>query len=142
MTAANSRRVQALVLSPTRELAAQTEKNILALGEFLKVQAHCCIGGKSLGARLNPTLGLALGSPNHRLTMTHLLVMKSALSTAMPPCQAACRSDPADRHAPPAWHENTCTAHKIGYTRFAGQRHVGQRVWQMVRPLHNHHITK
>ena len=46
-----ARRVQALVLSPTRELAAQTEKNILALGEFLKVQAHCCIGGKSLGAR-------------------------------------------------------------------------------------------
>ena len=42
--------MQALVLSPTRELAAQTEKNILALGEFLKVQAHCCIGGKSLGA--------------------------------------------------------------------------------------------
>ncbi len=49
-----ARRVQALVLSPTRELAAQTEKNILALGEFLKVQAHCCIGGKSLGARLRP----------------------------------------------------------------------------------------
>ena len=47
---AHIRRVQALVLSPTRELAAQTEKNILALGEFLKVQAHCCIGGKSLGA--------------------------------------------------------------------------------------------
>jgi hypothetical protein len=47
---ARLRRVQALVLSPTRELAAQTEKNILALGEFLKVQAHCCIGGKSLGA--------------------------------------------------------------------------------------------
>ena len=43
-------RVQALVLSPTRELAAQTERNLLALGEYLKVQAHCCIGGKSLGA--------------------------------------------------------------------------------------------
>ena len=41
-------RVQALILSPTRELAGQTEKTINAIGEFLKVQAHCCIGGKSL----------------------------------------------------------------------------------------------
>ena len=40
---------QALVLSPTRELATQTEKNILALGDFLKVKAHACIGGKSVG---------------------------------------------------------------------------------------------
>ncbi len=43
------RRVQALVMSPTRELATQTEKNIMALGEFMKVRAHCCIGGKSIG---------------------------------------------------------------------------------------------
>jgi ATP-dependent RNA helicase len=47
------RQVQALVLSPTRELAAQTTKNVLALGEFMKVQAHCCIGGKSIGQDLN-----------------------------------------------------------------------------------------
>lgn len=40
---------QALVLSPTRELASQTEKNILALGDFCKVKAHACIGGKSIG---------------------------------------------------------------------------------------------
>lgn len=42
-------RPQALVMSPTRELASQTEKNIMALGEFMKVRAHCCIGGKSIG---------------------------------------------------------------------------------------------
>jgi ATP-dependent RNA helicase len=41
-----------LILSPTRELAQQTEKVILAVGEFLNVQAHACIGGKSLGKRL------------------------------------------------------------------------------------------
>lgn len=38
-------------MSPTRELASQTEKNIMALGEFMKVRAHCCIGGKSIGER-------------------------------------------------------------------------------------------
>lgn len=43
------REVQALILSPTRELAAQTEKVILAIGDFINVQAHTCIGGKSIG---------------------------------------------------------------------------------------------
>ncbi len=41
--------MQALILSPTRELAAQTEKVILAIGDFMNVQAHACIGGKSIG---------------------------------------------------------------------------------------------
>ncbi len=41
--------MQALILSPTRELAAQTEKVILAVGDFMNVQAHACIGGKSIG---------------------------------------------------------------------------------------------
>ena len=42
-------RVQVLILSPTRELAQQTEKVILAVGEYMNIQAHACIGGKSLG---------------------------------------------------------------------------------------------
>lgn len=42
-------RVQALILSPTRELATQTEKVILAIGDYINVQAHACIGGKSIG---------------------------------------------------------------------------------------------
>jgi superfamily II DNA/RNA helicase len=45
----STREVQALILSPTRELAAQTEKVILAIGDFMNVQAHACIGGKSIG---------------------------------------------------------------------------------------------
>mmetsp|Transcript_36354 Transcript_36354/g.80909 ORF Transcript_36354/g.80909 Transcript_36354/m.80909 type:complete len:399 (+) Transcript_36354:84-1280(+) len=44
-----SRECQVLILSPTRELAVQTEKVILAIGDFMNVQAHACIGGKSLG---------------------------------------------------------------------------------------------
>ncbi|TXG56894.1 hypothetical protein EZV62_018207 [Acer yangbiense] len=42
-------RVQALILSPTRELATQTEKVILAIGDFINIQAHACVGGKSVG---------------------------------------------------------------------------------------------
>ncbi|KAK9093580.1 hypothetical protein Syun_028491 [Stephania yunnanensis] len=49
MVDTSSREVQALILSPTRELAAQTEKVILAIGDFINIQAHACIGGKSVG---------------------------------------------------------------------------------------------
>ncbi|KAH9706979.1 eukaryotic initiation factor 4A-III-like [Citrus sinensis] len=45
----SSREVQALILSPTRELATQTEKVILAIGDFINIQAHACVGGKSVG---------------------------------------------------------------------------------------------
>lgn len=45
----STREVQALILSPTRELAAQTEKTILAIGDFMNVQAHACVGGRSIG---------------------------------------------------------------------------------------------
>lgn len=36
---------QALVLAPTRELAQQIQKVITALGDYLKVTCHACIGG-------------------------------------------------------------------------------------------------
>jgi len=36
---------QALILAPTRELAAQIQKVVVALGDFLHVKAHACIGG-------------------------------------------------------------------------------------------------
>ncbi len=37
------------VLSPTRELAEQTQKVVLAIGEYMSVKCHACIGGKSIG---------------------------------------------------------------------------------------------
>eukprot|EP01129_Flabellula_baltica_P017409 TRINITY_DN963_c0_g2_i1.p1 TRINITY_DN963_c0_g2~~TRINITY_DN963_c0_g2_i1.p1 ORF type:complete len:400 (+),score=85.09 TRINITY_DN963_c0_g2_i1:44-1243(+) len=42
-------RCQALVLSPTRELAQQTQKVIYGLGDALNVDVHACIGGKKIG---------------------------------------------------------------------------------------------
>ncbi|KAJ6419645.1 hypothetical protein OIU84_029711 [Salix udensis] len=44
-----NREVQALISSPTRELAEQTEKVITAIGEDINIQVHACIGGKSVG---------------------------------------------------------------------------------------------
>lgn len=39
---------QALVLAPTRELAQQIEKVMRALGDFLGVKVHACVGGTSV----------------------------------------------------------------------------------------------
>jgi ATP-dependent RNA helicase len=45
----STRELQALVLSPTRELAEQTQKVLLALGDYISVACHVCIGGTSIG---------------------------------------------------------------------------------------------
>ncbi|KAH6563297.1 hypothetical protein BASA50_002382 [Batrachochytrium salamandrivorans] len=44
----NLRECQALVLAPTRELAQQIQKVVIALGDFLKVECHTCIGGTNV----------------------------------------------------------------------------------------------
>ena len=41
--------LQVLCLSPTRELAVQIQKVVLALGDYMNVQCHSCIGGTNLG---------------------------------------------------------------------------------------------
>jgi translation initiation factor 4A len=41
----NREACQALVLAPTRELALQTQKVAMALGDYLKLKCHLCIGG-------------------------------------------------------------------------------------------------
>lgn len=43
---------QVVILSPTRELAEQTQKVIQSLGDYMNVKSHACIGGKSLGLDL------------------------------------------------------------------------------------------
>lgn len=51
--------VQVLVLSPTRELAVQTHRNVESFGEFTTIRSHACVGGKRVGEdlrRLNTTI--------------------------------------------------------------------------------------
>ncbi|KAG7217968.1 hypothetical protein INR49_020734 [Caranx melampygus] len=43
------RETQALILAPTRELAGQIQKVLLALGDYMNVQCHACIGGTNVG---------------------------------------------------------------------------------------------
>jgi len=43
------RETQVLVLSPTRELAGQIQKVMLAIGDYMSIQCHACIGGTNIG---------------------------------------------------------------------------------------------
>jgi len=44
----NTPECQGLVLAPTRELAQQIEKVMRALGDYLQVKCHACVGGTSV----------------------------------------------------------------------------------------------
>lgn len=60
------REPQVLILSPTRELAEQTQKVALSLGDYLNVQVHCCTGGKSMQddiRRLDHGVHIVSGTP-------------------------------------------------------------------------------
>lgn len=89
-------RVQVLVLSPTRELASQTEKVIRTIGDFMNVQAHSCVGGKSLGEdirKLEHGVHVVSGTPGRvcdmikrralRTRAIKLLVLVSFLPSSM-----------------------------------------------------------
>jgi len=67
-----SNETQALVLSPTRELAQQIQKVIMALGSYMSVEVHACIGGKSIGddiRRLDAGVQVVSGTPGRVFDM-------------------------------------------------------------------------
>jgi len=51
---------QALILAPTRELAQQTQKVVLALGDYMNARCHACIGGTRIAEDI-----LKLKEKNH-----------------------------------------------------------------------------
>ena len=72
--------LQALVLSPTRELAEQSSRVMLALGDYLSVRVHACIGGKSVGEdlkRLEAGVHAVSGTPGRVFDM----IQRGALQT-------------------------------------------------------------
>jgi ATP-dependent RNA helicase len=68
----SSRETQALILSPTRELAVQISKVILALGDYMSVQCHACIGGQNIGEdirKLDAGVQVVSGTPGRVFDM-------------------------------------------------------------------------
>lgn len=77
----SSRDTQVLILSPTRELAEQSQRVVQSLGDYLNVKCHACIGGKSLGLDLKELekggVQVISGTPGR----VYDLIRRNALST-------------------------------------------------------------
>jgi ATP-dependent RNA helicase len=71
---------QVLILSPTRELAEQSQKVIAAIGDFMKVSTHCCVGGKSVEEdikMLNHGIHVLSGTPGRVFDMIQRKVFRT-----------------------------------------------------------------
>eukprot|EP00010_Vexillifera_abyssalis_P009510 CAMPEP_0201547700 /NCGR_PEP_ID=MMETSP0173_2-20130828/4199_1 /ASSEMBLY_ACC=CAM_ASM_000268 /TAXON_ID=218659 /ORGANISM="Vexillifera sp., Strain DIVA3 564/2" /LENGTH=423 /DNA_ID=CAMNT_0047956847 /DNA_START=82 /DNA_END=1353 /DNA_ORIENTATION=+ len=70
---------QALVLAPTRELAQQIQKVIIALGDYLNARCHSCIGGTRVRddiAKLQQGVHIVVGTPGRVFDMLCRGVLK------------------------------------------------------------------
>lgn len=75
-----NKKPQVLILSPSRELAEQTQKVTAVLGENLNVKVHCCVGGKSVGSDIKAFergVHIVSGSPGRVFDM----IKREILST-------------------------------------------------------------
>lgn len=57
---------QALILAPTRELAQQIQKVVIALGDYLNAKCHACIGGTRVSddiTKLRSGVHIVVGTP-------------------------------------------------------------------------------
>jgi len=62
----NQKDCQALILAPTRELAQQIQRVVLAIGDYLGVKCHACIGGTRVRddiATLQNGVHVVVGTP-------------------------------------------------------------------------------
>ncbi|EMR11432.1 ATP-dependent RNA helicase eIF4A [Pneumocystis murina B123] len=71
---------QALILAPTRELAQQIQKVVIAIGDFLQVECHACIGGTNIKDDmqiLQSGVHVVVGTPGR----VHDMIQRRALRT-------------------------------------------------------------
>lgn len=75
----NRNDAQSLILAPTRELAQQIQKVVLALGDYLGVKCHSCIGGTKVRddiAKLQAGVHVVVGTPGRVYDMICRNVLK------------------------------------------------------------------
>jgi translation initiation factor 4A len=71
---------QALILAPTRELAQQIQKVVLALGDYMGVTCHACIGGTNVRddiKRLEGGVQIVVGTPGRVYDMLNRSALRS-----------------------------------------------------------------
>ncbi|CAF2665870.1 unnamed protein product [Rotaria sp. Silwood2] len=76
----NFKDCQALILAPTRELAQQIQKVVLALGDYMSVTCHACIGGNKVQddiKRLESGVQVVVGTPGRVYDMLQRRALQS-----------------------------------------------------------------
>ncbi|KDQ61303.1 hypothetical protein JAAARDRAFT_32308 [Jaapia argillacea MUCL 33604] len=71
---------QALILAPTRELAQQIQKVIVALGDYMNITCHACVGGTKVRedmARLQDGIQCIVGTPGRVFDMINRKALKT-----------------------------------------------------------------
>ncbi|KIO29148.1 hypothetical protein M407DRAFT_21717 [Tulasnella calospora MUT 4182] len=72
--------IQALILTPTRELAQAIQNVVTTLGSYLQFECHACIGGTSVLqdiTRLQEGVHVVLGTPGHVSDLIDRRVLKT-----------------------------------------------------------------
>jgi translation initiation factor 4A len=76
----NKRETQALILAPTRELAQQIQKVVVALGDYLHIECHACIGGTNVREDMRKLEGgahVVVGTPGRVFDMINRRALRS-----------------------------------------------------------------
>ena len=76
----NVKQCQALILAPTRELAQQIQKVVVAIGDFMQIECHACIGGTSVREDMTALQAgpqIVVGTPGRVQDMIQRRVLKT-----------------------------------------------------------------
>jgi translation initiation factor 4A len=75
----NRKFCQALILAPTRELAQQIQKVVIALGDYMQAKCHACIGGTNVREdirSLEAGVHIVVGTPGRVYDMINRRALK------------------------------------------------------------------
>eukprot|EP00301_Raphidiophrys_heterophryoidea_P017474 c274_g1_i1.p1 GENE.c274_g1_i1~~c274_g1_i1.p1 ORF type:complete len:400 (-),score=120.63 c274_g1_i1:264-1463(-) len=76
----DNRGCQVLILAPTRELAQQIQKVVIALGDYMQAQCHACIGGTNVREdmrKLETGVHIVVGTPGRVYDMINRRALKT-----------------------------------------------------------------
>lgn len=74
------KQTQALILAPTRELAQQIQKVVVALGDYMNVECMACVGGTNVRedmAKLQEGVHIVVGTPGRVFDMINRRALKT-----------------------------------------------------------------
>ena len=76
----NIKGTQALILAPTRELAQQIQKVVVALGDYMNIECHACVGGTNVRedmAKLQEGVQVVVGTPGRVFDMINRRALRT-----------------------------------------------------------------